>query len=315
MKPAIKISPFRLLIKQPFLLIAACVGSVVTSSQASLVAWYTFDEGAGATTAVNSVLGGTDGVIGSGITTGAAGVSGSAYYFTGLNGNQTNCVDMGNASFLSDFTSSGQLSYSAWVKTTDTTGNRNTVVFAGDDTGSQNYTDMGVAAAQTGHPGEASARNRPNLTTGVPEIFSTGIQVNDGKWHNIVMTVDLSTSLLSLYVDGGLVNSLTMSVAGDNFPNFDNFEIGRLGRSSPTDAYTGYIDDVQVYDSALSATDIQYIFNNPGVAAVPEPSTSALIGLSGVVALCGVFRKRQFCWAREGLCSKNQHVSFWKISR
>lgn len=288
------IRSFRLPVKRQFLLIASGICGLAISSQAALVAHYTFDEGAGATTAINSVSGATDGVIGGNITTGVAGVSGNAYSFLGATAAQADCVDMGNASFLSAFATSGQLSYSAWVKTTDTTGGRNTVVFAGDDTSSQSYTDMGHTGTTVGDLGEATARNRPNLGGGGAQqtgIFSTGIVVNDGNWHNIVMTVNLSSSLLSLYVDGAFANSQTMGTS--TFPNFDNFEIGRLGRSSPTDSYTGLVDDVQVYDTALSAGDVQYIHNNPGVTVVPEPSTLALFGLSGMVALCVIRRKRR----------------------
>ena len=293
MKPMTNIRSFHLPLKRSFLLIASGICGLAMSSQAGLVAHYTFDEAAGATIAINSVAGATAGVIGGNITTGVAGVSGNAYSFLGATATQDDCVDMGNASFLSDFTASGQLSYSAWVKTTDTTGGRNTVVFAGDDTSSQSYTDMGYTGTATGDEGEATARNRPNLGGGGAQqtgIFSTGIVVNDGNWHNIVMTVNLSSSLLSLYVDGAFANSQTMGTSA--FPNFDNFEIGRLGRSSPTDSYTGLVDDIQIYDTALSVGDVQYIYNNPGVAVVPEPSTLALFGLSGMVAIGVIRRKR-----------------------
>src|SRR5690606_4669793 len=87
--------------------------------------------------------------------------SGNAYQFNN-SAADTGIVDMGNASFFAAITTSGQLTFSAWVKTNDTTGNRNTVVFAGDNTASTVYADLGVAAGAVGFEGAATARNRPS---------------------------------------------------------------------------------------------------------------------------------------------------------
>ncbi|MDB6078878.1 MAG: hypothetical protein JWO82_2625, partial [Akkermansiaceae bacterium] len=189
----------------------------------------------------------------------------------GATATQADIVDMGNASFLPAIIASGQLTFSAWIKTTDTTGNRNTVVFAGDDTSSNVYSDLGVAAGQTGFLGAATARNRP---AAAPVGQQSGIYsspavppVNDGNWHHLAMTVNQSTSLLTLWVDGVVANTQFMSLAA--FPAFNNFEIGRLGRSSPTDPFSGQIDDVQVYDQALAPYQIAYLKNHPGQEYIP----------------------------------------------
>ena len=270
--------------KSQILPIAACIFALAIPARAALVAHYKFDESAGASIAANELAGST-GAVGSAVTTGVAGISGNAYSFGGASATQNDIVDMANASFFSAITTSGQLTISTWVNTTDTTGNRNTAVFAGDNTSNSVYADLGVAAGQAGFEGSASARVRP---VGASSAQQTGIfsspaasPVNDGNWHNLVMTVNLSTSNLSLYVDGVLTSSQTMT--NPLFPIFNNFEIGRLGRSSPVDPYQGLIDDVQVYDQALTANEVEFLFNNPGVA-VPEPSALALAGL-GMIAL------------------------------
>jgi hypothetical protein len=277
--------------KQNILLIATCLCGLATSSQAALIAWYQFNEGAGASTALNAVVGSTTGAIQAGVTTGVAGISGNAYSFNDSTVN--GFVDMGNANFFSSITSSGQLSYSVWINTTLTTGNRNVVVFAGLDTSSQSYTDLGYSGAEAGHQGQAYDRNRPNLLNGpqTTGIFSDGIVVNDGNWHHLALTVNLSTSQLQLYVDGALANSQTMTTSA--FPAFNNFEIGRLGRSVPADAYGGLVDEVQVYDKALTGSEVQFLFNNPGlsIASIPEPSTVAM-AVPGVGLLLLAYRRR-----------------------
>ena len=266
------------------LTLAAWIFGLAIPAHAALVAHYKFDEAAGASTAANELAGAT-GAVGSAVTTGVAGISGNAYSFGGATATQNDIVDMGNASFFSAITTSGQMTISAWINTSDTTGNRNTAVFAGDSTSNSVYADLGVAAGQAGFEGSASARVRP---AGANSAQQTGIYsspavapVNDGNWHHLVMTVNLSTADLSLYVDGVLANSQTM--ATPLFPVFNNFEIGRLGRSSPVDPFQGLVDDVQVYDQALSASEVQFLFDNPGTA-VPEPSAMAIAGL-GIISL------------------------------
>jgi hypothetical protein len=261
--------------KRTLLSIASGIFALAASSHAELIAWYQFDEDAGATTALNSVPGST-GVIGSNVTTGVPGIAGNAYSFTG-GATQADIVDMGDASFLDSLIEFGQLTFSAWIQTTDTTGNRNTVIFAGSDTVANSYTDLGVAAGQAGHLGEASARNRPSGSVGTQQtgIFSDGVVVNDGLWHNLVMTVDLSSATMLLYVDGILTNGQAMALS--LFPDFNNFEVGRLGRQgTQVDGYQGLIDNVQVYNNVLTDSEILYIYQNPGMA-IPEPSTYALM--------------------------------------
>jgi hypothetical protein len=174
------------------------------------------------------------------------------------------------------FTASGQLTFSAWINTTDLTGNRNTVIFAGSDTVTNNYADLGLNAVL----GEATARNR-SAGAGAEQqagIFGTGARVNDGSWHNVVMTIDLSFSVLFLYVDGPLANAQSLAGAS-TFPRFNNFESGRLGRAgTPADGFQGLVDDVQIYDVALTEQQVLFLFENPGVA-VPEPGALALAGL------------------------------------
>ena len=114
-------------------------------------------------------------------------------------------------------------------------------------------------------------------------------RIDDGTWHHLAMTVDLGTSTMNLYVDGLLADTQNFSTGAVAFPGFNNFEIGRLGRSATkVDGYTGLVDDVQVYNTALSASDVAFLAANPGVA-VPEPTAFALAGLG----LLSLFRRRR----------------------
>jgi MYXO-CTERM domain-containing protein len=263
------------------LLIASGLLTLSITGKASLVAHYTFDEGASATTATNEVSGSSTGAVGNLVTTGVAGISGNAYSFTG-GAAQDNIVDMGNASFLPSITAGGGYTLSAWIKSTESDGNRNVVVFAGDNTDSNSYIDLGTSNdGGLATPGQAYMRNRVD-TNGAGASGTFGGDSNvviDDQWHHIAMTADASTLTINLYVDGvfAATDSISPGSSG-NFPILNNFEIGRLGRSSPVDGYAGLVDDVQVYDEALSDSEVSYLFANPG-QAVPEPGSLALAGL------------------------------------
>ncbi|RYD26260.1 MAG: LamG domain-containing protein [Verrucomicrobiaceae bacterium] len=283
--------------KQKFLLIASGICGLAMSSHAALIAHYKFDETTG-TSAVDE-LGGTSGAIGSSVVIGASGVNFTnnsadrAYQFPDL-ATQAGIVDMGNASFFagpSGLNSATQVTYSVWMKSDDSDANRNTVLYSGNDTVANSYQDIGLSgevnAGIGSIDGAASARNRPVGANSAQQngIFSA-TTIHDNAWHHLALTVDLTAKTMILYVDGVSSSTQNFAAGAVLFPVFNNFEIGRLGRaggSGPTDAFGGLIDDVQVYNTALGSTDIQYLFANPGTA-VPEPGIFALASL-GLLSL------------------------------
>jgi hypothetical protein len=280
--------------KQRILLIVSGICGFAMSGHAALIAHYNFDEAAGATLAVDQ-LGGTSGAIGSAIVTGVAGISGNAYSLPDIATGQTGIVDMGNASFFagpSGLNSSTQLTYSVWMNSTDSDANRNTILYSGSDTVANSYTDLGLSGENNvgngSIDGAASSRNRPAGASVAQQtgIFSSPTTIHDGAWHHLAMTIDLSSGILNLYVDGALAKTQNFSGVGNAviFPVFNNFEIGRLGRQgTPVDSYGGLVDDVQVYNQALTLNQVHYLYANPG-EVIPEPRALALAGL-GLLSL------------------------------
>jgi hypothetical protein len=85
---------------------------------------------------------------------------------------------------------------------------------------------------------------------------------NDGDWHNVVTTYDGSQDVsgLNIYVNN---TSQALTVVTNNTPNnvsnIANFAIGmRNGDAYP---YLDYIDEVSVFNSELSASDVTNIYN------------------------------------------------------
>jgi hypothetical protein len=100
-------------------------------------------------------------------------------------------------------------------------------------------------------------------------VDSNGAALNDGSWHHVVF-VNEGGSAHKLYVDGALVETSTTSWTL-NGANDQPVEIGRYrdAHNNVTNWFTGDIDDVRVYKSALGAGDVLAIYQLQPPAASP----------------------------------------------
>ena len=158
-----------------------------------------------------------------------------------------------------DKTLAGSFSMSAWVKTTAARGYDDddaisgaTIFWAYNDYSNTNDT---IPLAITGSKAAFSTRDHLGHTT---TLHSTS-SVNDGTYHLIAVTRDSSSGEKRIYIDG-------------------NFEAMEVGTTDPLDgndyylsiggtylsAYTGLLDDVQIYSGVLSASEIAALYSAPG---------------------------------------------------
>lgn len=264
-----------------------------SATQGGLVAHYKFDEAVNATTAVNSIAAnGGDGAIGANVGVGVPGKIGNAVKLNN-DATQAGIVDMGNATgVFSKITASGKLTISYWLNSSDVANNRSVAVFMGNNADSNDYIDSGILGGTQANPpapnGSAYGRNRVNtdVTANIGDLFGT--LINDGAFHHLALTIDTTSATGSFYVDGALISTDTNVAKFGAFPALNNLEVGRLGRSSPVDPIDGLVDDLQIYDRALNASQINSLFANPG-SVVPEPS--AIVSLAAGIGLI-VLRRR-----------------------
>ncbi len=138
----------------------------------------------------------------------------------------------------------GNLSLSAWVKTSTTSTG---FVISKDDGSNRNYALVVVMDG-----GTLRARFFIVKSNTLVNVTSTTINVGDNNFHNIVGVNDGTD--LKIYVDGNL--EATNAGAGGTIDNDTvNLDIGR--RSDNAQFFDGNIDEVAIFDYALSARQIK----------------------------------------------------------
>jgi concanavalin A-like lectin/glucanase superfamily protein len=96
--------------------------------------------------------------------------------------------------------------------------------------------------------------------------------VTDGNWHHVAMTYD-GVSTVLLYVDGALEASVTKT--------YTTTQTGKVYMGSTVEGsqeyYTGLVDEVEIFNRALSQSEIQAIYGAGSAGKCKTPPYSAKI--------------------------------------
>ena len=212
-------------------------GLSIQNVREPLVAHYPFNGDA------TDAVGSNDGVVtGASLTTDRFGTADSAYDFNVLD---TDKIVIDNLE--TTFTQLGSYTVSCWVKQDATGTNMNVWNFAGSGSNRHNLnfdsTSIGFQRYDGGD------------YTGIRVSSATDV----GEWMHIVCVNNAGT--LTLYKDGSSVGS-----SGNNYAatiNDDNFYIGYPDvATNGTQSFDGTIDDVRIYDTVLTATDVTALYTN-----------------------------------------------------
>ena len=214
--------------------------------------------------------GGTSGSISDNQTIGLKDSSGNNNNGTASNANGTGMawvpgkVGLGAVSFdgvddrvlVSDANSldaGGAFTVSVWVKWNSFDSSR-MIIEKGDGSGNPQPCNYGLWGQNTRFEGYIGKNGVDYNEIDSPSYVSMGMQT--GQWYHIAFTADGSN--LKLYMNGSLVKSAseTFAPVGNTYPL-------RIAEGSYSNyPFNGLIDDVRIYNRALSATEIQAIYNN-----------------------------------------------------
>lgn len=84
----------------------------------------------------------------------------------------------------------------------------------------------------------------------------TTSEIDDTHWHNVIVTYD--SSYLKIYVDGVLEVDDSMEYTLD--VSTSNLFVG--SRTSTIERYTGKLDDIRIYDRALTYSQVKQLYND-----------------------------------------------------
>jgi chitodextrinase len=231
--------------------------ATTSAMPAGLVAAYSFNEGSGTTVTDLSGNNNTGTIVGATWT--PSGKYGNALAFNG----SSSYVDLGNPTSLQ---LTGSMTVEAWVNAAADPADDGQIVAKSDDaagwqfktspdTGPETF-GMGVSGSSTTHT----------------QRYSTTVR-SLNTWYHVAGVYDATTGTLSTYVNGVLDNgTLRGTIPATQFDQSVNVNIGRR-----TGGYyfNGVIDEVRIYNRALSQAEIQSDMNTPlGVTVDTTPPTA-----------------------------------------
>lgn len=166
---------------------------------------------------------------------------GGVYDFDGINDNFQRAVSL-------PYNVSKSFTMLAWIRSDSITGLRHV-----------------ISAKVTGlaSPVFALYTNGLNAAASI-EVVGGGAIVTAGNitinsWHLLCATYNITTGLLSLYIDRELVGTFTATAIG-NLKTAENFAIG-FNISNNTSYFDGLIDEVRIYNRELLPEEVKALYN------------------------------------------------------
>ena len=225
-----------------------------------LMAAYGFNEGSGTTVADSSGNGNTGTINGATWTT--AGRYGNALSFNGT----TSYVDLGNPASLK---LTGSMTWSAWIYAT------------------ANPADDGQIVAKSGDTGGWQLKTSPDTGS---HTFGVGVSVDGtnqvqrysntiralNTWYHVAGVYNAAARTLDIYVNGVLDNGVLRGAVPA--AQYDPAQNVNIGRRSGGYYFNGTIDEVRIYNRALSVSEIQSDMNTP-VGATTLSAPPPVVGL------------------------------------
>jgi hypothetical protein len=170
-------------------------------------------------------------------------------------GRYGNALSLNGSSYLSSPADPNETQYavSLWFKLAlseaEVTSQANGTLFAVNDAhGTQVYLSGGKVCADVYYTSSPETR------------CSTATSFNDNTWHHVVHTFGSVVGSQKLYVDGVQVASGTAT--GSAMANTNGVFVGHSTLAGRVN-FNGLLDDVRLYDSALTAAQVRGLFNRP----------------------------------------------------
>lgn len=168
----------------------------------------------------------------------------SSWYFDGI----SNGVDFIDASVIDLPLGPSLRTLSVWLRTTMTTGASDLISFGTQEKGQHNHFAY--------RAGENKFRSGHWYAD-----YDWGVTLNDDYWHHVA--VSYTETECTLYVDGVGQGAVTLSTDPETMLNTVGNGVLRVGARNDTDLndkYTGFLDEVRIYNRTLTDEEITALF-------------------------------------------------------
>ncbi|MGH8572725.1 MAG: LamG-like jellyroll fold domain-containing protein, partial [Gammaproteobacteria bacterium] len=246
----------------------------VTATPAGLLAAYAFNETSGTAT-LDGSGNGNAGTLTNGAAF-AAGKNGNAVSLDGVN----DFVNLGNPTSLR---LTGSMTLSAWI---------NAQTFPFDDAtivSKRSNGEVGFQLDTTIDRGPRTIGLKLTSASGsnVFRYGATSLQLN--TWYHIAGVYNAATQTLNVYLNGQLDNGLLLGTVTTTQQNStQKVHIGQRPGMPGTYNFAGKIDDVRLYNRALTQSEIQADMTMP-VAGAPSDTTPPSVVITAPTAGSSVF--------------------------
>mgnify|MGYP003642636711 FL=1 len=167
---------------------------------------------------------------------------------------------------------------SGWVNLGNTT-TANRIRFVELNTNANGYAGT-ISAYYRPSDGQWLARSG-NGTSSNSDVLTHVYQLTQSTWYNVCFTRDNSTNVTKFYVNGLLQDTETVSVSS-SYPSNATGVIGDLNYTAGLNYnWLGSIDQIRIYDSAISAANVTTLYNEiecPAVAVTNAFNTVLYTG-------------------------------------
>jgi hypothetical protein len=217
--------------------------------ETGLVAYYPLEEGEGtvAANAVQGTIAGDANLIGTGYEWVAGKVGDFAILFKAVAGTAADCGTWNPSA------TTGQLTVAVWVKWEGTSGGYQGVVSKRDSwTTTDTYWSIEINQ-DTSNLAFFRYDSYPDFGTNIAPV---------GEWQHVVVTYDGTTT--TMYLDGAFIRSSTAFTFG---PKADAHVVFGAIEAAGWNPFNGTIDEVRIYDRALTADDVIELYNWTGLAS------------------------------------------------
>jgi hypothetical protein len=168
-----------------------------------------------------------------------------------------------------DFAVGQDFTLSTWIKSTSANNPASTEYIIDKESASAGY-------ALSVNPAGFLTCGIDDDATSFPEVGSSSTtDYYDSTWHHIICSLNSTTKLITLFVDGKQISQTSTSSTAGSLANSDSLAIGDRDATDNGSEFNGGIDEVKIYRAAFTLTDSQIEYNQGKAQVLGALSTES----------------------------------------